>query len=209
VANIYSIGSCFWALLVGVFIRWTGRFKYLALVFGVPLTILGTGLMIHFRQPDQNVGYLIMCQIFIAFAGGTLVICEQMAVMAAASHQQVAVVLAIEGMFSSVGGAVGSTIAAAIWTGNSYSRRQRINQRLTESQAFSQRNLQIFFPPARNRISSRYTKISSPSSHTPRGRQRETQSSAPTELLKWICSLRPCRSSRLLSWRSQCGETIT
>ncbi|KAK2740111.1 MFS siderochrome iron transporter 1 [Myotisia sp. PD_48] len=117
VANIYSIGSCFWSLVVGVLIRWSGRFKWLALYFGVPLTILGVGLMIAFRQPDVNIGYIIMCQIFIAFAGGTLVICEQMAAMAVTSHQYVAVVLAVEGMFSSVGGAIGSTVAAAVWTG--------------------------------------------------------------------------------------------
>lgn len=117
VVNIYSIGSCFWALLVGVLIRWTGRFKWLALYFGIPITILGVGLMIVFRQPDVNIGYIIMCQIFIAFAGGTLVICEQMAAMAATTHQHVAVVLALEGMFAQVGGALGSTVAAAIWTG--------------------------------------------------------------------------------------------
>lgn len=117
ITNIYSIGSCFWAIVVGIIIRFTGRFKWLALYFGVPLTILGVALMIHFRQPDVNIGYIIMCQIFIAFAGGTLVICEQMAAMAAASHQFVAVVLAVEAMFSNVGGAIGSTIAAAIWTG--------------------------------------------------------------------------------------------
>lgn len=117
VANIYSIGSCFFSLVVGVLIRWTGRFKWLALGFGVPLTTLGVGLMIHFRQPDVNIGYIVMCQIFIAFSGGTLVICEQMAVMAATTHQYIAVVLALEAMFSSVGGAIGSTVAAAIWTG--------------------------------------------------------------------------------------------
>jgi hypothetical protein len=117
VVNIYSIGSCFWAVVVGFLIRYTGRFKWLALYFGVPMTILGVGLMIKFRQPDENVGFIVMCQIFIAFAGGTLVICEEIAVMAATSHQYIAVVLAIEGMFASVGGAIGATIAGAIWTG--------------------------------------------------------------------------------------------
>lgn len=117
VTNIYSIGSCFWALVVGVLIRVTGRFKWIALYFGVPVTILGVGLMIHFRQPGQSIGYVCMCQIFIALSGGSLVICEQMAVMAVTDHQHVAVVLALEGMFSSVGGAIGSTISAAIWTG--------------------------------------------------------------------------------------------
>ncbi|KAK2802390.1 MFS siderochrome iron transporter 1 [Emmonsiellopsis sp. PD_5] len=117
IANIYSIGSCFWSVIVGILVRWTGRFKWLAVYFGVPLTILGVGLMINFRQPDVNIGYIIMCQIFIAFAGGTIVITEQMAVMAATSHQYVAVVLALESMFANVGGAIGLTIASAIWTG--------------------------------------------------------------------------------------------
>ncbi|KAF5324632.1 hypothetical protein D9611_004406 [Ephemerocybe angulata] len=116
VSNTYTMGSCLWALVVGVFIRYTGRFKWLALYFGVPLTILGVGLMIHFRQPDTNIGYVVMCQIFIALAGGTLVICEQIAAMAATSHQYVAVVLALESMFSSIGGAIGATVATAIWT---------------------------------------------------------------------------------------------
>ncbi|KAL6794531.1 major facilitator superfamily domain-containing protein [Trichoderma sp. SZMC 28013] len=115
VANIYSIGSCLWAILVGFVIRSTGKFKPICLFFGVPVTILGVGLMIHFRQPDVNIGYIIMCQIFIAFAGGTIVICEQTAIMAATSHQYVAVVLAVEAMASSIGGAVGSTVAAAVW----------------------------------------------------------------------------------------------
>ncbi|KXX78249.1 Siderophore iron transporter mirB [Madurella mycetomatis] len=117
IMNIYSIGSCFWSLVVGVLVRWTGRFKWLALYFGVPVTILGVGLMAAFRQPDVNIGYIVMCQIFIAVAGGTLVICEQMAAMAATTHQYIAVVLAVEGMFASVGGAVGLTVAGAIWNG--------------------------------------------------------------------------------------------
>ncbi|KAK1242473.1 hypothetical protein MKX08_005285 [Trichoderma sp. CBMAI-0020] len=115
VAQIYSVGSCLWAIVVGLIIRYTGRFKAVCLYFGVPVTILGVGLMIHFRQPDVNIGYIIMCQIFIAFAGGTIVICEQTAVMAATSHQYVAVVLAIEAMASSIGGAIGLTVSAAVW----------------------------------------------------------------------------------------------
>ncbi|KAK4154110.1 major facilitator superfamily domain-containing protein [Chaetomidium leptoderma] len=117
ITNIYSIGSCFWSLVVGLLIRVTGRFKWLALYFGVPVTILGVGLMIAFRQPDVNIGYIVMCQIFIAVSGGTLVICEQMAVMAATTHQYIAVVLAVEAMFANVGGAIGSTVASAIWNG--------------------------------------------------------------------------------------------
>jgi hypothetical protein len=96
-------------------IRKLGRFKWLAMSM-LCLEILGVGLMIHFRQPDQGIGYVIMCQIFIAFGGGSLIICEEMAVMAAAPHENVASMLALIGVFSSIGGAIGQAISAAIYT---------------------------------------------------------------------------------------------
>ncbi|KAL6352634.1 hypothetical protein LRP88_13101 [Fusarium phalaenopsidis] len=117
ITNIYTVGSCFCALCMGVIIRINGRLKWQALYFGVPLTILGVGLMIHFRQPDSHIGYIVMCQIFIAFGGGILVICEQMTVMAVSKHQDIPAILAVERMISSVGGAIGLAIAAAMWTG--------------------------------------------------------------------------------------------
>ncbi|KAG8412326.1 hypothetical protein J3458_014510 [Metarhizium acridum] len=117
VGRTYNMGSCFWALVVGVIVRWSGRFKWLAFYFGVPLMILGIALMIQFRQPGVDVGYVVMCQVLIAVAGGTLVICEQMAVMAAVSHQNVAVALAMLSMFTSIGGAIGSSVSGAIWNG--------------------------------------------------------------------------------------------
>lgn len=117
ISNIYTVGSTFWAIILGVVIRYNGRLKWTALYFGVPITALAVGLMIKFRQPDTDIGYIIMCQIFIAFGGGTLVICEQMTIMAVSAHQHIPAVLAMESMVSSIGGAIGSTIAAAMWTG--------------------------------------------------------------------------------------------
>jgi MFS family permease len=115
VYNIYSIGSCFWSVIIAIMIRKLGRFKYLAMSM-LCLEILGVGLMIHFRQPSYSIGYVIMSQIFIAFGGGALIICEEMAVMAAAPHENVAGMLALIGVFSSVGGAIGQAISAAIYT---------------------------------------------------------------------------------------------
>lgn len=117
IGSIYSIGSCFFSIPVGYAIRRTGRFKWVALYFGVPVTILAIGLLIQFRHSGTNIGWIIFVEIIYAFAGGACVICEQVAIMAAAAHQEVAVVLAIEGMFSSVGGGIGSTVAGAVWTG--------------------------------------------------------------------------------------------
>jgi hypothetical protein len=117
IGNIYTMGSCFWALVLGVMLRYNGRVKWQAMYFGVPITALGVGLMIHFRQPDINIGFIVMCQIFVAFGGGTLVICEQMTIMAVSAHKNIPALLAIEGMIASIGGSIGSTIAAARWTG--------------------------------------------------------------------------------------------
>jgi hypothetical protein len=72
--------------------------------------------MIHFRGPEYNQGYLIMCQIFVAVGGGTMALMTQLAVMAVVSHQDTAAVLAVLGTVTSIGGAVGLAISGAIWT---------------------------------------------------------------------------------------------
>ena len=112
--NIFSIGSCFWSVIVGYAIRKSGYFKWIALL-SLPLEMLGVGLMIHFRQPGQPIGYVIMCQIFIAFGGGALVLCEEMAVMAAVSHANIAGILAFLSLFSSVGSAIGLAVSSVIY----------------------------------------------------------------------------------------------
>jgi hypothetical protein len=55
--------------------------------------------------------------LFIAFGGGTLVITQQVGAMAATTHQYIAVVLAMLSIFNSIGGAIGSSVAGAIWGG--------------------------------------------------------------------------------------------
>ncbi|EXJ90572.1 hypothetical protein A1O1_03675 [Capronia coronata CBS 617.96] len=113
--QIYNVGSTFWGVVFGVYIRATKRFKYACLFFGLPLMMLGAGLMIYFRGSDHGIGYLIMCQIFIAFSGGTLVIGEDMAVMASADRDGVPMMLSLIGLMSSVGGAIGQAVASAIY----------------------------------------------------------------------------------------------
>ncbi|OJJ48028.1 hypothetical protein ASPZODRAFT_64155 [Penicilliopsis zonata CBS 506.65] len=117
ISNIYTIGSCTWCLVFGAILRHQGRLKWWAICFGVPLTVLGVACMIKFRQPDSYIGYIVMCQIFVAFGGGTLVICEQMTVMAVSAQRNIPSILAIESVVASIGSAVGGTISVAMWTG--------------------------------------------------------------------------------------------
>ncbi|OHE90783.1 major facilitator superfamily transporter [Colletotrichum orchidophilum] len=117
ISNIYRTGSCFFSIIISWLIYRTGRFKPFALFFCIPLMMLGVGLMIHFRQPDQPIGYIIMTQIFVAFAGGPTTICGEMAMLSPSDHAHVAVIMAILDLFGSVGSTVGYTVATAIWTG--------------------------------------------------------------------------------------------
>ncbi|KNG50754.1 siderophore iron transporter mirb [Stemphylium lycopersici] len=117
ISNIYTMGSCFICIIYGITLRYYGKLKIYSLFMGVPLTMLGVGLMIKFRQPDENIGYIVMCMIFIAFGGGILVISEQTTLMAVSKQQDFPALLAVESMIISIGSAIGSTIAGAIWTG--------------------------------------------------------------------------------------------
>lgn len=115
ISNSFDVVSGVWLLCVGYLIRRTGYFRWLMLC-AIPLYIFGVGLMIYFRKPGMHIGYMVMCQIFIAFAGGTMIICQQVAVLSVASHNDGAATLALLGLFGTVGGAVGNSISGAIWT---------------------------------------------------------------------------------------------
>ncbi|KAL1955350.1 hypothetical protein VTO42DRAFT_8632 [Malbranchea cinnamomea] len=77
--------------------------------------LIGTALLIPFRQPDTHVGLLTMTQILVGIGTGLFAACGQLAVMAPVSHQEVAVVIAIWGMFGSIGASIGLAIAGAMW----------------------------------------------------------------------------------------------
>lgn len=129
VSSTFDMVSGLFLFLVGFAIRKTGRFKWL-LFIAVPMYTLGQGLMIYFRRPGWSVGYLVMCQIFIALGGSTMIICEQVSVLAVAEHGEAAAVLALLGLFGYMGGAVGNAISGAIWTSTF---PEELRRRLPES----------------------------------------------------------------------------
>ena len=114
VGDTFDIVSGVLLLFVGWLIRRTGRFKWL-LYIAVPLYIFAQGLMIYFRRPNQTVGYLVMCQIFISIGGSVFILIEQVAILAAVDHQHVAAALALLNVVGTVGDGAGATICGAIW----------------------------------------------------------------------------------------------
>lgn len=115
VNSTFQVVSGVLLFIVGYLIRRTGRFKWLFYI-AVPVYIFGLGLMIYFRQPNQPIGYIVMCEIFISIGGSVFILLVQLAVLAAVDHQHVAAVLALLYVSGTVGGAIGNTISGAIWT---------------------------------------------------------------------------------------------
>jgi MFS family permease len=116
IMSTYTVAGFFFAIGVGAFMSITGRFKAVTLYFAIPISVLGSGLFIYFREPMGNVGYIAMCMLFVAIGSGTIMITDEIAILAAVKEQQYfAICIALVSMFASIGQAFGLTVSAAIW----------------------------------------------------------------------------------------------
>lgn len=113
--GIAGVVSGIWKLLIGVLIHRTGYFKWL-LVTAIAVHALFLGLLIYFRHPDTATGMLVMCQLILGLASGTIVICLSVGVVATVQHADIAATIALLGVSSYIGSAVGSAVSGAIWT---------------------------------------------------------------------------------------------
>lgn len=123
--NVQAVGATVSGVLVGVAIILGMRLKHIALLGGIPLILLGAGLLYHFCL-SNNVGYIVMTQVFLALGTGILIVCEQVTVMAVSPQQRIPAVIATETLMASVGTAIGSAVSGAIWAGT-------FPQKLTEA----------------------------------------------------------------------------
>ncbi|PMB71887.1 Siderophore iron transporter mirB [Beauveria bassiana] len=114
IVNTFSLTACFFAPIIGFIISYTGDFKWTA-YSGVPIMLLGTALLIPFRQPSAPVGMLVFTQFLVGLGSQIFSSCSTIAIMAPVTHQYIAVVNAIAGLFGGVGAAIGIAIAGAMW----------------------------------------------------------------------------------------------
>lgn len=115
ISAIFDLMDPVWLIGCGYLMRVSGRYKWI-LCCAVPLYLLASGLMIYFRMPGFSVGYMCMCQIFLAVGGGTMILIEQVSVLTVSKHEDYAAMLALLSTFGNIGGAVGSSVSGAIWT---------------------------------------------------------------------------------------------
>ncbi|KAF2464536.1 MFS general substrate transporter [Lindgomyces ingoldianus] len=105
-------------IVTGVVISFTGRYKPISVFLAFPLIVLGTSLLIYFREPTRYLGYIAMCNIFINFGFGILMLTVEIGILAAAAAQQYfAITIALLNLFTYIGNAIGFTISSAIWQG--------------------------------------------------------------------------------------------
>ncbi|KAF7515251.1 hypothetical protein G7054_g14672 [Neopestalotiopsis clavispora] len=112
--HIYEFGSTLWGVVVGYLIKVSDRYKWLALL-ALPIHILGGASLILFRRPETEIGYLVLAQVMLTIGGSTLVLCDQIAVMAVSSHEDLASVMAILSVSYYVGSAGGNALSGSIW----------------------------------------------------------------------------------------------
>lgn len=113
--NTFSVVSGVLLFIVGYAIRRTGLYRWLFYI-AVPLYTFTLGLMIHFRQPNGNIGYIIMCEIFISIGGAVFILVCQLSVLSAVDHQHTSSAMSLLYVSGAFGGAIGPAISGAIWT---------------------------------------------------------------------------------------------
>lgn len=113
--NTLTMSLCIFGVVAGVICRVTHRYKWLQ-VFGLLLKILAYGIGVRPEGQIANLATFIMQQTLIGMGGAFTVIGTQTSSQASVPHQDLSLVIALLSLWSSVGAAIGGSIAAPIWT---------------------------------------------------------------------------------------------
>ncbi|EJD53021.1 hypothetical protein AURDEDRAFT_54761 [Auricularia subglabra TFB-10046 SS5] len=95
-------------LLVGAIMRVIHRYKIIQLV-GLMLRCIGVGIIYYARGENASTA-------LAGLGGSCSVIGTQVATQASVPHHDLASVIALLGLFTTIGGSIGSAIAGAVWT---------------------------------------------------------------------------------------------
>ncbi|KAL1407897.1 hypothetical protein Q8F55_007333 [Vanrija albida] len=111
--NIMITGLCVFALVAGVFMRVTHGYKWVQIA-GLAIRSIGQGIQ-YLSTGNQTTGTLVMGRILMSVGGGTLFITTQVAAQASVPHADMAMAVAIIGLWTQLGGGIGAAISGAVW----------------------------------------------------------------------------------------------
>ena len=123
ITQTFTFTSTVTSIIISLFIKYTRHYKYF-ITFGASIYLLGVGLLIRYRSRESSISQIVGTQIAIGIGGGSINVPAQLGVQASVPHTDVAAATAIFLTILEIGGAVGSAISGAIWSGNLLSKLQ-------------------------------------------------------------------------------------
>ncbi|POY70292.1 hypothetical protein BMF94_6704, partial [Rhodotorula taiwanensis] len=115
ISQSYIFSACVSAIVAGYLAKVTKRYKWVGIA-GVLIHVVGVWLMMRSRDLDAPTWELALSQVIGGVGGGFTTIAVQTGCQAVVGHQDVAIATAIFLTITQVGGAVGGSIAGAVWS---------------------------------------------------------------------------------------------
>ncbi|KIY71323.1 MFS general substrate transporter [Cylindrobasidium torrendii FP15055 ss-10] len=113
--NTLTLALCIFGVVAGLIQRWTHRYKTLQ-IFGLCVKIIGIGILLQGGRASLSDGAMIASPILIGMGGAFSVVSSRVASQASVPHQDMALAISLLALWSKVGSAIGSAIAAVIWS---------------------------------------------------------------------------------------------
>ena len=124
IVNVFSFSSTVASILISLVIKYTRHYKYY-ITAGTCIYLLGVGLMIRYRVEGSSTAQIVGTQIAVGIGGGLINVPAQLGVQASVAHTDVAAATAVFLTILAIGGAVGSAISGAVWTGSLLSKLEQ------------------------------------------------------------------------------------
>nr|BAK05769.1 predicted protein [Hordeum vulgare subsp. vulgare] len=114
ILNILTVGLCGFGTVAGLCQRYFHRYKWFQM-FGLAIRCVGMGLQFACVNGHNTTAVIVLSRIFIGIGGGFSVISSQVAAQASVPHADMALSMSILSLWTSIGGAIASAIAASVW----------------------------------------------------------------------------------------------
>ncbi|GAA6006045.1 hypothetical protein JCM10207_007324 [Rhodosporidiobolus poonsookiae] len=115
IGQSYIFSACVAAILAGSLAKVTNRYKWIGIA-GVLIHALGVWLMMRSRDLNGSTFELVASQVIGGVGGGFTTIAVQIGCQSVVGHTDVAIATAIFLTITQIGGAVGGSIAGAVWS---------------------------------------------------------------------------------------------
>ncbi|GAA6002891.1 uncharacterized protein JCM10292_001359 [Rhodotorula paludigena] len=115
ISQTYLFAACISAIVAGSLAKLTNRYKWFG-ILGVLIHAVGVWLMMRSRDLNATTFELVLSQVVGGIGGGFTTIAVQIGCQSVVSHQDLAIATAMFLCITQIGGAVGGSIAGAVWS---------------------------------------------------------------------------------------------